>query len=499
MFRRRSIQIGAAFLAIVCGFLSTARAQPVGLEGYQVLEVELCNQGDIETIKALENANPELEIWSDRVDIGLVDVRLSPEQAQLLEEVGFDYEIRVEDLQQLYDELFPGPSADDFFDAYRSYDEHLAFMQGLVADYPDQATMVDLGPSVLGRRLWAIRVTGRGKNKPAVIYHGAQHGNEIIGSCVVAYTARYLLSNYDSDPDIKTLVDNVEWYLLPIMNPDGYERGGRYNANGVDLNRDWADPDGNPPRFTQPETRALRDFFRDHPNSRAHTDFHSYGRMIMWPWSYIGSRCEDDKTFDLLGAEMADRIRSIRGTDYRRGALCVVFGLCVSGSSVDYTYGAVGQWGTGFEVGYSHNMPTREIVPTSQEMLEVMLVLTEFINDCNGNRVPDWKDIARGRSPDKNGNRTPDECEFPVCSFGEKIKNPKCRLKRGVNKMAVKLKGGVENDTFTVELSNGQKREGTLNQEGKGKAKFRKLPSGPGTATAAWGCGAKDHKDYLCP
>ena len=94
---------------IVCGLFSTAQAQPVGLEGYQVLEVELCNQGDIETSRALENANPELEIWSDRVDVGFVEVRVSPEQAQLLAEVGFNYKIRVKDLQRLQSRIASPP------------------------------------------------------------------------------------------------------------------------------------------------------------------------------------------------------------------------------------------------------------------------------------------------------------------------------------------------------------------------------------------------------
>jgi len=493
------VLVGLLALVAVAGFVSISAAQPVGLEGYQVLKVELRNDREVEEIIALDEASPEMEIWSDCLDVGVIDVRVSPDDAALLKELGFEYEVDVEDLQQLYDELFQGPPWDDFFDTYRSYNEHVAFMQGLVADYPNLASMADLGTSVQGRHLWAIRITGTGQNNPAVIYHGAQHGNEVIGPCAIAYTARHLLTNYATDPGIRFLVDNVEWFLLPMMNPDGYERGTRSNANGQDLNRDWPDPDGSPARCTQPETRAMRDFFSDHPNSRAHNDFHSYGRMIMWPWSYIRSRCQDDATYNLLGTEMQNRIRSIRGTNYDRGALCVDFRLCVNGSSVDYTYGGADQWGYGVEIGSSHHPPTREIVPTSQEMLQFMLTLTEFINDCNENGVPDWKDLAQGKARDGNGNRTPDECEYPACTFDERLRKAKCKEKRGINKLKVKLVGGIPGNAYEVELSSGEKQAGSLDINGKAKVNFKYLSPGPGTATATWECGAIAKKDYTCP
>src|SRR5262249_48884012 len=57
--------------------------------------------------------------------------------------------------------------------------------------------------------------------------------------------------------------------LLPLMNPDGALRYSRYNANGVDLNRNFstkwrtesAEPSGAGP-WSETESRALRDFIR---------------------------------------------------------------------------------------------------------------------------------------------------------------------------------------------------------------------------------------------
>jgi len=86
----------------------------------------------------------------------------------------------------------------------------------------------------------------------------------------------------------------------------------------------------------------------------------------------------------------------------------------------------------------------------------------------------------------------------PRCTGNEKIK-AKCKSKAGKNLLSVKLLGGVAGDTFEVELASGEKKDGELNSKGKAKAKFKKQPSGPGSATARWGCGAEAMKDYSCP
>jgi len=391
---------------------------PVGYEGYQLVRIEVAGEAQLQTLLALDAAARDLEIWSEVVRVGPVEARVSPAHRRALEAAGLRYEVLIEDLQEHYNTIYGvgGPESRGFFDVYRTYDEHVAFLNNLAATYPNLAQMVNIGTSVQGRTMWAIRITGPGENKPGAMYHGAQHGNEIMGACVVAYAAEYLLTQYGQIPEITELVDEVEWYLLPIMNPDGYVQGNRYNANGYDLNRNWGGPGCYPNPFSQPETAAMRDFFLAHPNVRAYIDFHSAGYMIMWPWGYTSAWCPDHWTFNDIAQELRARILVVRGTDY--GHLGPIYSTIypVQGGSVDYTYGVHGICALTFELGYAHLMPPDEILPTCQEIFPAMIYLAAWlpawVQDCNGNGVHDPFDIAWGSSLDCNENGIPDECDL---------------------------------------------------------------------------------------
>jgi murein tripeptide amidase MpaA len=412
MTHGRTLPLSVCVIGLAAAaYVPPVQAKPEGLDGYQVLRVTVENEAQLETLTALDEASTEFEIWSEVAGIGVVEVRVSPAQWLALEATGLAFEVQVKDLQRLLDELYATAETRAFFDTYRSYDEHVTFLNNLVAAYPGLAEMVDIGTSVQGRTLWAIRITGPGTDKPGLLYHGAQHGNEIMGTCVVSYLAEYILTHYGTDPDIQWLVDNVEWFLMPIMNPDGYEAGTRYNANGEDLNRNWGGPGAYPDPFSEPETAAVRDFLIDHANVRVHVDFHTHGWMILWPYGYTPELPDDNPTFEVLGDEMAERIYAVRGSDYYlRGPVYSTI-YPVLGGSVDYSYGVLNRWAFAYELGYSHTMPTSEILPTCQDITPAMLFLSGWISDCNENGVLDMEEIAAGTASDANDNGVPDVCE----------------------------------------------------------------------------------------
>jgi murein peptide amidase A len=117
-----------------------------------------------------------------------------------------------------------------------------------------------IGRSTGGRRIWAIRI-GNYSSPHTALAVGLIHGNEPAGQKIV----RALKAM--RPPRALNL------WLVEDLNPDGSAAGTRQNGRGVDLNRNfrrkWR-PIGEPwdtyysgPRpFSEPESRAARDFIR---------------------------------------------------------------------------------------------------------------------------------------------------------------------------------------------------------------------------------------------
>src|SRR5205814_3666495 len=127
---------------------------------------------------------------------------------------------------------------------------------------PDLASKLTVGISTQGRTIYGMRISGPGApgSKPAMIFDGCQHAREWIAVMVPMYIADALVRNYDTNPTIKSLVDHLEIFIVPIVNVDGYEftyavggnrlwrKNRRDNSSvpggagtfGVDLNRNWS-------------------------------------------------------------------------------------------------------------------------------------------------------------------------------------------------------------------------------------------------------------------
>lgn len=110
---------------------------------------------------------------------------------------------------------------------YTHYDEVETLFKSLQQEYPNLARLHSIGKSVEGRELWALEISenvqARAFGKPMVKYVANMHGDESVGRQLMIYLAQYLLKNYD-DERIGKLVNNTDIFLMPSMNPDGFEK-----------------------------------------------------------------------------------------------------------------------------------------------------------------------------------------------------------------------------------------------------------------------------------
>lgn len=137
--------------------------------------------------------------------------------------------------------------------SYRTYSQIGTFMQGVANDHPGIARLHDLGLSEQGRHLWALQITDNPdieEDEPEFRYISTMHGDEWVGNEMCLYLIDHLTDNYGSDPTVTDLVDEIDIWIVPLMNPDGYVNTRRENANWVDLNRDFPDPYTSPNNTT---------------------------------------------------------------------------------------------------------------------------------------------------------------------------------------------------------------------------------------------------------
>lgn len=87
-----------------------------------------------------------------------------------------------------------------------------------------------LGISVEGRAIQAYLRPGSTENTTMIL--AGFHGDEPKG----VFVARRLIELLSSDP---TAGLGIGWMIVPVVNPDGYERRKRRNAHGIDLNRNF--------------------------------------------------------------------------------------------------------------------------------------------------------------------------------------------------------------------------------------------------------------------
>lgn len=195
------------------------------------------------------------------------------------------------------------------WDAYPSYGQYEAMMDSMASAYPDICELDTIGKTVLGRSLLVMRITdhpGREEDEPELFYTSTMHGNEAAGYVLMLRLIDTLLTSYGQDERITNLVDSIDIFINPHANPDGtygdddqtLSEASRYNANGVDLNRNFPDPqDGPHPdgQSWQPETRAMMDFAKKQHITLS-ANFHGGAEVANYPWDTWG-RAHTDSTW----------------------------------------------------------------------------------------------------------------------------------------------------------------------------------------------------------
>ncbi|MEE4196217.1 MAG: M14 family zinc carboxypeptidase [Bacteroidales bacterium] len=218
------------------------------------------------------------------------------------------------------------------WDKYPTYGLYVEMMEYYETTYPDICKVVTIGTTVSGRELLALKITDNvnvEEEEPEFFYTSTMHGDETTGYVLMLRFADSLLTSYGSVPEITNMVNNIEIYINPNANPDGTYRSDnntissptRYNANGVDLNRNFKDPaNGDHPDGSswQPETVAMMNFARDHHFTLT-ANFHGGIELANYPWDHTYRRHPDDQWLIRVSRDYATSAQNNSPSGYFTG------------------------------------------------------------------------------------------------------------------------------------------------------------------------------------
>lgn len=293
-----------------------------------------------------------------------------------------------------------------WFNSYHAYADHLTYLSSLVAQFPNNAKLFTAGTSYNGRALTGIHIfgsSGAGK-KPASIFHGTVHAREWVTTMATEYIAYQLLSTYSNTTATKTYVDDNDFYILPVVNPDGFvytqtnTRLWRKNRQpapsgscvGTDANRNWAahwattggastapcdETYKGSAANSAPEIKALsswQDALQKSQGVKFFIDFHSYSQLLMTPYGWTCSALPADNTeLVALASGAAAALKAVHGTTYRSGPICDTI-YKATGGSVDYSYDTTKvKYAFTYELrdtgNYGFVLPANQIQPVGRE------------------------------------------------------------------------------------------------------------------------------------
>ncbi len=266
-----------------------------------------------------------------------------------------------------------------------------------------------LGRTSCNKTLSAIKISDNphlNESEPAILFIGGHHGDEVLSVDMANYLIDFLLNSYDTRADIRQLINEREIWIIPCLNPDGYQRtlnGQPWRKNlrdngdgsfGVDLNRNYGymrgtdahtsdDPRSEnyhgPEAFSEPETQAVRELVES-INFTASISFHSSGELILYPWGYTTQRQTDRYE---LQKEIATDMATMNGYTPQQASKQYV----THGDAEDWLY-SQGVMSFTFELGTEDD--PEDPLPVLEANLAPCLYLIDIADNLSRAHLPQW-------------------------------------------------------------------------------------------------------------
>lgn len=272
-------------------------------------------------------------------------------------------------------------------DEYYTIDQYNQFMVDTADQYPNICELIQAGTSVQNRPLYFLKITDNPtleEAEPEFKYISTMHGNEVVGYDMCIRLIQLLTSEYGTNTRITDLVDNTEIWINPLMNPDGYVLGQRYNSQGIDLNRNFPmptgeqHPDGN---AWATENIAIMDLCNDHSFILS-ANFHTGALVMNYPWDYTYALTPDDDLCQAAALTYSmHNLPMYNSPEFPNGITNGAEWYVITGSMQDWNYGFTDCLEITAEISNDFWPPASTLPTYWTQNQESMLSYMEFVHN----------------------------------------------------------------------------------------------------------------------
>ncbi|CAH2055630.1 unnamed protein product, partial [Iphiclides podalirius] len=356
-------------------------------EKYQGWRSYFVNPSDMLQLSFLGSVARDYEVdFLSRAAVGreglaLVRPQHQEQFAEALKSRNIAYRIHAEDVKAQLDiddnliqkrrEVLEESDGGSIFDNYQELEKIDAYLEEIAEKYSELVTLVNSTSSFEEQPIKYLKIskTKFEERKPVMVIDGGIHGREWIAPSTVLYAIHKLIV----DVNETDLLENYDWILLPVVNPDGYKytfTNDRFWSKtrstdqhllsvvcpGVDANSNFdffwntvgisdSPCTENYPgssAASEKETQVVTEIIDEYAGRIVlYVTLHSYGSYVLYPWGHDGSFSNQAFALQTMGVALANAIYEKSLPEFRRyivGNSVLVTGQLTSGSSVDYAH-----------------------------------------------------------------------------------------------------------------------------------------------------------------
>nr|1NSA_A Chain A, Procarboxypeptidase B [Sus scrofa] len=389
-------------------------------EGEKVFRVNVEDENDISELHELASTR-QIDFWKpDSVTQikphSTVDFRVKAEDIlaveDFLEQNELQYEVLINNLRSVLEAQFDSVSrtTGHSYEKYNNWETIEAWTEQVTSKNPDLISRSAIGTTFDGDNIYLLKVGKPGSNKPAIFMDCGFHAREWISQAFCQWFVRDAVRTYGYEAHMTEFLDNLDFYVLPVLNIDGYiytwtknrmwrktrSTNAGSSCTGTDPNRNfnagWCTVGAsvNPCNETycgsaaesEKETKALADFIRNNLSSiKAYLTIHSYSQMILYPYSYDYKLPENDAELNSLAKGAVKELASLYGTSYSYGPGSTTI-YPAAGGSDDWAYNQGIKYSFTFELRdkgrFGFVLPESQIQATCQETMLAVKYVTNY-------------------------------------------------------------------------------------------------------------------------